>query len=435
MKISHYSAFIAVEKGNFIYNSLSNSLIKTESELFEKIKNFKTFEFTENDLKEDSETIDMLKKAYIIIENKLDDLLEYQAAIWTRRRVNDVHNITIAPTMDCNYRCYYCFETQVHDYISDDTISRISKYINKLTNPRHINLTWFGGEPLLAFNQIKILTKQLLISEDTTTNFNIITNGYYMDQNVVDELQNLKINSIQISIDGLYDQYNRVKSMKNDKNCFDTLIKNIDYFAEKNKDISLMIRVNLDKNLKEDFHKIVNFFIQRYPNNTNIFPHAAFLKNICNTTHESRACHFCNEKDKSEFAVEMFQKTQNKSFLYPDNNFCECAIRNQNSWAFGSDGSVYKCWENIGNNEDKVGFINEDGEIQITDWAKLNRFLYGADPLNNANCKECFYLPICYGGCPHQRILEEFENIPEEKCAKYCDYMDHYLKEYINSLI
>jgi sugar transferase (PEP-CTERM/EpsH1 system associated) len=34
--------------------------------------------------------------------------------------------------------------------------------------------------------------------------------------------------------------------------------------------------------------------------------------------------------------------------------------------------------------------------------------------------------------CPHQRILEEFENAPKEKCAKHHGYIEQYLTELIN---
>ncbi len=433
MKISIYTTLITHEKGYFIYNSFSNSLAKIDKDLFLKLESFKNKDFSEQDLNEDADTVKSLRNAFIITDNPKNDLLQYQATTWGRRRVDDVYNITIAPTMDCNYNCYYCFEEQVKEYMSDEIIERIAKYMNSLPNKCRLNFTWFGGEPLLAFEQMKKLNQSLSMPEDIDTDYCIITNGYYMNEAVIDELHNLHIKTIQLSIDGLYEDYNQVKCMKNDKRCFDTILKNIDYFAAKHKDIAMHIRVNMDNNTKDDFLNIVHFFYQRYPENQNIKPYAAFLKNIGNATPESCACDFSSGTDKMQFALDMFQKTNNKYFLYPQNNFSECAVRNHNSWAFGPDGSVYKCWENIGNRENKVGFIDENGYIQITDNLKLTRYMYGADPLCNEDCRGCFYLPICYGGCPHQRILEEFENAPIQQCAKDCGYIEQYITALINA--
>ena len=399
--------------------------------MFSKLNVLIGHSFTKEDLCENDEIVQDLKKACIIEEQCQDSFLRYQAITWGRRKVSNVYNITIAPTMDCNYHCYYCFEHPDKEYMSDATIEKVVKYINGIKNCKQMNLTWFGGEPLMAIEQIRKITDKIHLPKRSGKDFSIITNGYYLTKDVVDELEDLKIDSLQLTADGLFDDYNRVKCMKNDRKCFDAFLKNVDYFAEKHKKIRLILRVNLNRQLKDKFLEIAFFFLNRYPNNHNIFPHPAFLKNICNTTNQSQACMFCDGTEKMEFSIDLFHKTGNKEFLYPSNHFGECAIRNENSWAFGPDGSVYKCWENIGKKEAKIGFLNAKGEIMINDYPRLLRYLYGADPLNHEDCKKCFYLPICYGGCPHQRILEEYGDAPIEPCAKDNDYIERYLTEII----
>lgn len=421
------------KKGLFIYNSFNNCLIKVDEELFEYLKSKKGKSFPSIDDK-NKEVIDNLKKASFIVDEHNDDLLHYQYVSWGRRNTNDVYNITIAPTMDCNFHCYYCFENPIKTFMSDDTIERIAKYISNLENARIINLTWFGGEPLLAKDQIIKLSKKIKLSKETKLSCSIITNGYYLDRDFIDLLPVLNIDDIQITIDGLFEDYNRVKSMACDKNCFSKILSNIDVFAECHKDISLHLRVNMDKTNMNDFHKITVFFEERYPNNSNIHPYPAFLKNINNTSSKSKACNYCNIEDQICFSLTMFEKTLDKKYLYPRNEFNECAIRNRNSWAFGPDGSVYKCWENIGNVDYKVGFIDEDGKIQITNSAKLLRYHFGADPLYADDCKNCFYLPICHGKCPHQRIQEEIGTANRQSCMKDTNCINRYLEKLIEKL-
>ncbi|MBO4738398.1 MAG: SPASM domain-containing protein [Bacteroidales bacterium] len=432
MKLSIYTTFFEVASEKYIYNSYTNSLVKVDDKLYVKLYTLKNKNFTIQELGESDEIILDLRKARIVIENLQDDFLQYQAITWGRRKISNVYNITIAPTMDCNFHCYYCFEQPEKEYMSDGVIEKIVTYINNIRNCKRLNLTWFGGEPLLALQQITKITNKIRLSSRTSKDFCIITNGYYLTKEVTDNLNNLQIDSIQLTVDGLFDDYNQVKNMKDNKNCFNVFLNNLDYFAEKQKDIRLNIRVNIEKNIKNKFLDIASFFIKRYPNNYNILPYPAFLKNICNTTKQSQACMFCDTAEKMEFSIDLFHKTGNKDFLYPGNAFSECAVRNENSWAFGPDGSVYKCWENIGNKSTKIGHLNEKGEIIIDNYPRLLRYLYGADPLSHKDCKQCFYLPICFGGCPHQRILEEFENAPVEPCAKDNGYIERYLTEIIN---
>ena len=431
MNISIYTRFFEVSKKKFIYNALTNSLVKVDKELFSKLKLLRGKTFSIKEMCEDEIVLQELKRSSIIIDNCGDDFLQYQAITWGRRKVSNVYNITIAPTMDCNYHCYYCFEHPDKEYMSDATIEKVVKYINGIKNCKQMNLTWFGGEPLMAIEQIRKITNKIHLPKRSGKDFSIITNGYYLTKDVVDELEDLKIDSLQLTADGLFDDYNRVKSMKSDRQCFDTFLKNLDYFVERHKKIRLVLRINLNRQLKDKFLDIAYFFLNRYPDNHNIFPHPAFLKNICNTTSQSKACMYCDGAEKMQFSIDLFKKTGNKAFLYPTNTFTECAVRNENSWAFAPDGCVYKCWENIGNKKTKIGFLNEKGEIMIDNYPRLLRYLYGADPLNHDDCKKCFYLPICYGGCPHQRILEEYENAPTDPCAKDNDYIERYLTEII----
>ena len=53
------------------------------------------------------------------------------------------------------------------------------------------------------------------------------------------------------------------------------------------------------------------------------------------------------------------------------------------------------------------------------------------DPLEDANCVKCKYLPICGGGCPIQRIQNKFENGANNPCIYYKGYMLDFLKFYI----
>lgn len=94
---------------------------------------------------------------------------------------------------------------------------------------------------------------------------------------------------------------------------------------------------------------------------------------------------------------------------------------------FDAEGSVYKCWEVIGNKKYKIGEIKENGEIYITNKMLLNKYLYGADPFEDIACQQCFSLPICKGGCPHKRIENKFNNNDFYCCTPWHKQWKNYL--------
>lgn len=100
-----------------------------------------------------------------------------------------VLNVTIMLTLDCNFRCPYCFETLKKENISNKLQNIVHFITNFLVDNdiKHLNINWFGGEPLLeilniekVYNSIYPLCKLKGISYDST----ITTNGYLLSKHI-----------------------------------------------------------------------------------------------------------------------------------------------------------------------------------------------------------------------------------------------------------
>jgi uncharacterized protein len=428
MKISKYTKLIKYQNNFYIYNSISNFFAKIDDSLYEYLKNKQNKnELVPKDDFDDESIWLILTKNLLISENELDDFMLFSSTIKSRRNISNSLMLTITPTMDCNFNCYYCFETKnkskIDTKLEENIVNWINNYIES-KNIHYINITWFGGEPLLAPHVIENITKEILKFEKIKLGASIITNGYYLTKENLLLLKECKISSIQLSIDGIYESHNSKRFSKDDKKTFDTILKNIDVFNELDLDIVLNIRVSIDKNNIDKFDEVLDFFSSRYPNSKKINITPAFI--IESTKHNCIESCISNKIEKFNFYKNLSQKMKNNSFVYPANNVNECAIRNQHSWVIDSLGDVYKCWETIANLEYKVGEIKEDGLI-ITNEKILNRYLYGSDPFEDSKCKNCFSFPICTGGCPHKRIENEFNNQLNDFCSNFNEDIESYL--------
>jgi uncharacterized protein len=425
MVLSKYTKIIENEGCFYVYNSLTNyfcSINKNLYKLLIKKKSKDTIHYSEiqNDI-----IWDLLINKRIICEYNADDFIELKSIIESQRRQSSNLVLTIAPTLDCNFSCPYCFENKRVGSMSDNMIDRIVNFILSYKNIDSIILTWFGGEPLLypniieeIYNRITNSTKKLLIQ-------NIITNGYFLNEQNLKLLNRCNIKSIQLSIDGLSDNHNKTKFTVDDRNTFETIIKNIDSYINFDFEMSMNIRVNIDKNNKNDFNKVFHFFSERYKSNSKIAVYPAFVVN--NTNMGCNKSCFENNEEKFEFYKDIANTTNNTNYIYPSNTIIECAIRNYYTWVIDFEGNLYKCWEIIGNLDYKVGELTETGNIKITNQKILNRYLFGSDPFSDFNCSTCFYLPICRGGCPHKRIENDFNNGENSNCTYFKNEIDNYL--------
>ena len=432
MILSRYNISIQHKGHSYIYNSVSNCLMEVSDTLFAQIERLSGTDFSVNELSFEKEEINCLCKSRIIVENDEDELSFCKSIILPRRFDPTIANITIAPTMDCNFRCFYCFEEHPKEYMSEEVVQSVIHYINNQKQAKHFNFTWFGGEPLMAFPTIRKIWQSIQIPQDATRSVTVITNGYYMTREVVDAMKELEIQTVQITMDGLFESYNAVKQMKTDRNCFQKLMDNVDYFAKIHKDILLSVRVNLDKKTMNEFVKMNDFIHQRYSSNDNIQVYPAFLKKNSQNEKIRRSACFCGPEDVAEFAISSFEATGNVWILYPENHFNECAILSVNSIAIDPSGRVYKCWEIIGDKRYAFGHLDKEGNVIVTEPKILNRYLYGADPFSDNECLQCAYYPICFGGCPHIRIERALNRADRKPCSNYKTYFESYIKAIID---
>ena len=187
MKISKYTFLFEGNNNDFYaYNSVSNALIEIESDLYhfmqESQKSNSEIEMTNFE----SSELDMLRKKRFITLNDDDNFQIYKSTIQVQRNSTTNLHLTIAPTMDCNFNCYYCFEKcKTNNYMSERTMEAIIQYLKSIESKPQIRLTWFGGEPLLALSQMELMYSKLRTKYKQPYDSNIITTGFHLDSKAV----------------------------------------------------------------------------------------------------------------------------------------------------------------------------------------------------------------------------------------------------------
>lgn len=174
------------------------------------------------------------------------------------------YKIDIIPGYGCNFRCKYCFE-QEKDFayknisMTDETISNVSKYINfllseKLQDAEELVLCFYGGEPLLYLDIIEKIINNFI--NDKRVNFNIITNGSLIKENInklIDIQNNIEDRlNIRVSYD-YYLQDNRKE------NTYDLVRNNILLLNKNNINVKTLTVLT-----PKDFENIDNIFNDFY---------------------------------------------------------------------------------------------------------------------------------------------------------------------------
>jgi len=216
------------------------------------------------DVKE-RELFDLLLSNSFIISSDINEIEQFKFESNIVKYLNQGVYLTIAPTLDCNMACPYCFEQKKKMYMNKDVQDKIIKFLEayyEFKNFSNLHITWYGGEPLLGLDAIYYLSEKL-ISFCAKKNINytssMITNGVLLTRDVAQKLSNeYKVKVVQITIDGLPEYHNIRRILIDGSKSFDTIINNI----ENCKDLmQITVRVNVDKKNKDNLDKLTDYFI------------------------------------------------------------------------------------------------------------------------------------------------------------------------------
>lgn len=435
MKVSKYTFLFNTEGEEFYaYNTLSNALLEIDQSSYSWLIQHETdAELPNSELDDDLWTA--LYDNNILTENDEDDYLKYKAFITRLRSQRASMHLTLAPTMDCCFRCHYCFEKyKTKEYMSQAVMDAIIKYVVSCPDLKNLKITWFGGEPLMAVPQIETFYDRLSTVWKKPVSANIITTGYHINEAVVRVMKKVGISSAQITIDGMKETHNKVKYLPSGEDVFEKVLCNIELLNDLAPEINIVIRVNLTRENAHEYALLCKLYFERFGERKNIAIAPAFVldrgTSNCNKCEMEKT--LFNHKDRSEFILDLAKQGLDSPFIhYPQRFFNECAIRNDMAISFDPEGYGYKCWEVIGNKEYAIGKLNAQGILTNINEKVLNRQLFGADTIDDPVCSACKYLPVCNGGCPIQRIENKFEGGHNCNCTYYKGYMADFLKIHI----
>lgn len=227
------------------------------------------------------------EKSKVEVREKMDAFQE--ADIEKYLIDGNTYQLIINLTEDCNFRCKYCYLTDVYDYTRNRTSAKLEletgvkaldlffeilKPIAKKIPGKLAGVTFYGGEPLLMYSTIKKLIDYAKTHSPTPLLFNITSNGYILNDEMMDFFVANKIN-IAISLDGNKENHDRNRVLVNGKGTFDVVYKNIKRFQEKYPDYD---RLNLLSvyDFKTDLEANVRFFEEEK------LPRIVFLNSVSN---------------------------------------------------------------------------------------------------------------------------------------------------------
>ena len=420
MKPSKYNFFFPYEadKNKVIaYNSFSNALALMEKEKHEVFERF----CSDGEAIGDEEFVQQLKSGHFIIDADCNELEHLRFRMLSSRYSTRLLSLTIAPTSDCNFRCPYCYEKDIIKpvYMSEQVQDKIIEFVKSQAKTiSNLGVTWYGGEPLMAIDVVEKLSREFIkICEENDITYygNIVTNGYLLTKENSRLLKELKVESMQITIDGNKDIHNVRRPHMDGYDTFETIINNL---VENKDELPVVsIRVNVDKDNIEQAREVKEILGEKKLLDK-MQPYLGKITAYGQDFDNTKCFDMCGF---AEVDFDYFSKNLDDlgyMHKYPRVVSNACTADAINSFVIASDGELYRCWVDIGDTKKSVGNIlssSQGNEALYLDYIMF-------DATTDSECSKCNLLPACMGGCPLRRMNNQ------DNCTSY----KHLLNEYLN---
>ena len=266
--VSHHLA-LPTDDGWILYHTLSGEMLWLTKEEYDRVD-------TDEALK-----AALVRKRFLVPHNF--DEKRYADQVNTvvkllQKEEDAVTTFTIFTTLDCNARCFYCYEMgRTRETMTDAVARDVADYIQRVSCGEKVNLRWFGGEPLLNAQAIKIISSSLQ-EKGTSFSASMVTNGYLFDRETVKiAKEEWNLHKVQITLDGTEAVYNQTKAFVDAaQNPYQRVLQAIDLLLDAG--IQVKVRLNMHQSNVEDLHELVRQLAERFSGRPKFYVYAALLR-------------------------------------------------------------------------------------------------------------------------------------------------------------
>jgi len=406
--------------GTLLYNVVSGELLFLSAEEAESLSSLPCAYSSWMDA--------LIEKRFLVPEsaNDMETVQKLRTILRMVNRATVISGYTILPTMACNARCFYCYESDMpHRTMTAETVQDTVGFIAAHHGDKPVGLGWFGGEPTVAAKQIEQICDGLKKRGIEYTS-SMISNGYLLTEAVVRHAkEDWKLKSIQITLDGTEEIYNRTKAYVGISGSpYQQVLENIGHLLAA--EIRVSIRLNLGLHNSEDLETLIRELAARFENKKYLGIYTHLLFEDCGyspTRFENPERELLKEKEKA-----LDELIRSLGFYVPRTplpvmKLYGCMADNDCSVLITPEGNLGKCEHHVG---DLFTGTVKDG---VTKPEILKEY---RQTVSYPKCEGCFHYPACirlsacinHEPCTDDEIRKKQISVSDEMMRHYSDFLE-----------
>lgn len=225
MKKSIYNTYLhPTENSTVIYNALTDTTVVIPDKII----------CDTNILDVNESLLSKLVTEGFIVDDIVDERDEFIKRALTIEKNDTSFHLIINPTINCNFHCWYCYESHIASKMAPEMIERVKSLIDKIINEgKNLTISFFGGEPMLYYNEVMvpILKHAYDKSSEAQIPFsaNMTSNGFLLSEKRIKAMKMLNFTGAQITLDGDKDIHNIIRFRHKGDDTFTHIVNNLSF--------------------------------------------------------------------------------------------------------------------------------------------------------------------------------------------------------------
>lgn len=351
-----------------------------------------------------------------IVVASLDQEADDYRAWFEVHRTQRALKCIVAINLACNFDCTYCCQAEVMDgtVMKPGVVTQTADWLASRAvamDADRAHITFVGGEPLLHPDRIKTMAARIRARLDphgVDLGLGLISNGYFLTPEMVQELLPYGLEMAQITLDGDHTTHRLSRVSKQGEDTFQRIFDNL---VAASRHILITVNGNYQDSTLHGFGPLVDRLAAAGLPEKNPIHFTPALQIL--SAPEGSAAGTCAWSDTPHgIRVALHDRILGKGFA-PDrlNALGPCGFHDHNLFAIDPQGTIFKC----------PGFLGHVG------W-RIGDVASGLDPAyrdmlawdTSDACGGCAHRPNCAGGC----VADAFLRTGEMNINCEIDYLD-----------
>lgn len=391
MKFSRYNSYILLPNQHILgYNAFMRRFVILAPQVYSTLTGKGLVDFAPG-------KVDELRKAGFVIDDDFDELAVLDKEIEQNDFNEEFYELHVNPTLDCNFRCWYCYEQhKAGSEMNSTVLERLRRHLDHVLKApvKSFMLSFFGGEPLLKFDSVcKPLIEYALNrcnQRDIAFRVHFTSNAYLVTPEIAEYLKDKRC-TFQITLDGSREFHDKVRFPATGQGSYDKILENVKLLSDKN--IGITLRVNYTLGNIDSVDNIITDLLEGgllHPSRV-----VVNFQRVWQDYHNKG-----NEKIKA-LITSYGKRLSDRGFSYsiPDLDnprLGGCYGDCRNYVCVNYDGNFFKCTARDFVSENRSGYLAEDGSLV---WEPEKEQAWKNAKFNREVCRACRIAPICLSGC------------------------------------